>query len=122
MPAVTPTLQGHLSSKVMGMSIADRNCSLDSFSSDPETAHNKGATAFLDQVESGCRELEALASAVSFEQLVLDMLELNVDKKLPTSTDIHDVLAANSWDAKQVSMVNGMVCEIRPRNPFPMEY
>ena len=82
-----------------------RDCSQDSFSSDLATDHNKGALAFLDLVEKAYKERKDTEVAVSIEQLLISMMDLGVSQRLPTASDLPDVLNRNGWDVRQVSQV-----------------
>ena len=75
----------------------------DSFSSSKDSAFNKGALAFLSLVEKALEKANGLE--VKFEDLILQMMDLGVEEKLNTASDILDVLNMNGWNMRQVSQV-----------------
>ena len=99
-------VESQVSRQVLELTLGDaRDCSQDSFSSDPATDHNKGALAFLDLVEKAYKERKDTEVAVSIEQLLISMMDLGVSHRLPTASDLPDVLNRNGWDVRQVSQV-----------------
>ena len=73
----------------------------DSFSSSPDSAQNKGAIAFLELVEKALQR----AATVGFEDLIVQMLDLEVDEKVATSSQIPEMLTSKGWNVQQVSQV-----------------
>ena len=72
----------------------------DSFSSIKDSRFNKGATAFLALVEKSLAEYSV--GFVKFDQLVLQMMDLGVNKKVCTASDNPDVLSNQGWSKRQV--------------------
>ena len=57
MGQIGSSLEGQVSRQVDKLTLADsKNCSIDSFSSDPSTDPNRGSLAFLELVEKSYRE------------------------------------------------------------------
>ena len=56
----------------------------DSFDSSPDCSFNKGALEFISLVEKALER----SSSVGFDQLVLEMLDLGLGERLPTSAQI----------------------------------
>ena len=57
---------------------ASKSASEDSFSSAPETSHNKGAIQFMELLEKVTADQERRNQAVSFEHLVLQMMDVQI--------------------------------------------
>ena len=99
-------VEGLLSCNVLTLTIDnDQLPSDDSFSSCPETKHNKGALEFIKLVEQAQQEREQASAALEFESLVIQMLDMKVGDKVATSTDIPAALSSRGWDQAQVSNV-----------------
>ena len=64
----------------------------DSFSSSPDTAWNKGAIAFIDLLEGFLARQALEADALRFESLVVEMMDINISSKVPTSGHIATTL------------------------------
>ena len=77
----------------------------DSFSSAPETKFNKGAGAFLELVEKIMKRKEDADTALRFESLLVEMMDLSMDRKLGCPFDIPAVLADQGWNPSQVAGV-----------------
>ena len=77
----------------------------DSFSSQPDSSYNRGALQFLELLEKVLGEARAREEAVKFEDLVIQMLDLSVDRKLSTPDAISDMLNEQGWNADQVARV-----------------
>ena len=72
----------------------------DSFSSNLESKHNRGALAFLRLVEDLYAKQEEIKSRNEmFEGLVVSMLDLDIDtrERIPTSCSIPSVLSFKGW-------------------------
>ena len=99
-------VEGHLSCNVLALTIdTELVASDDSFSSCPDSKHNKGALDFIKLVENAQLARERESAAIEFESLVIQMLDMNVDEKIATSTDIPAILSSKGWDQAQVSVV-----------------
>ena len=87
----------------------DKSTSVDSFSSNPESKFNKGDDKFIAILEKQLEALrnieasEASATGLLFEKIVIDMLDLGIEDKVLTSTDIPDILDRKGWDFQQVA-------------------
>ena len=101
---VDSSVEGEISKKMLSLTI-DLNLSADSFSSSPETARNKGAIAFLELLEENLARQTADEEAVQFEQLIVQMMDLDVASKIPTPDQIAPRLIDNGWNLAQVSSV-----------------
>ena len=77
----------------------------DSFESCPDTSFNRGALDFLSLVENAVKRAEAADAKVGFDALVIDMMDLGMNDKLTTSSEIPDRLSSQGWNAAQVSQV-----------------
>ena len=73
----------------------------DSFSSSPDSSQNRGAIAFLELVEKALQN----AATVGFEDLIVQMLDLEVGERVSTSSQIPDLLNSKGWNVQQVSQV-----------------
>ena len=96
--------EGSLSVQLRGLTVCDDHClsaRADSFSSSPDTVMNKGAIAFLELVEQAI----AKSSQMGFDQLVIEMMDLEVGERVATSSQIPEVLKRKGWDVDQVSSV-----------------
>ena len=63
---------------------SDLNKSTDSFSSLPDTAHNKGAVAFMELVEAYLAKQADTETAVNFDNLAVQMMEVDLNCMVPT--------------------------------------
>ena len=98
--------EGVLSCQVLTMTIGSRASeSEDSSSSVPDTKHNKGALEFLQLVEKAQQSQQETDSAVKFESLLIQMLDMELGEKVSTSTDIPTMLSRKGWDQAQVANV-----------------
>ena len=79
--------------------------SSDSFSSQPDSSYNRGAIQFLELLEKVLGEARAKEEAVRFEDLVIQMLDLSMDRKLSTPDAISGMLNDQGWNADQVARV-----------------
>ena len=77
----------------------------DSFSSSPDSDFNKGAAQVISLLESALARAQKREDAIRFEDLLIQMLDLSVDKKLGTPCDITEILKIEGWDASQVVRV-----------------
>jgi len=77
----------------------------DSFSSQPDSTFNKGAMLFLELLEKAKEDAKTKAEALRFEDLVIQMLDLSMDKKLSSPDAITDMLNDQGWNAAQVARV-----------------
>ena len=77
----------------------------DSFDSNPDTSFNKGATDFLTLVEAAIARAEVENNKLLFENLVLQMLDLGMGERLPTTGAIADTLNKQGWNYEQVSSI-----------------
>jgi len=75
----------------------------DSFSSCKDSAFNKGALAFISLVDIAIEKANGLE--VKFDNLILQMMDLGVNDKISTASDIPDILNSNGWSMRQVSQV-----------------
>ena len=73
----------------------------DSFSSDHASKFNKGAAAFQALVEKSLAD----SSSAKFDQLLIQMMDLGVNDKISTASDIPDVLNSQGWSMKEVAGV-----------------
>ena len=73
----------------------------DSFSSNKDSNFNKGAAAFLALVEKSLAD----SSSVKLDQLLIEMMDLGINEKINTASDIPDVLNSQGWSMKQVAGV-----------------
>ena len=98
--------EGDLSRRLLSLTIERRSESDDSFSSRPDTLHNKGALDFLKLLEEFYAKREsANAQAASFADLVVQMLDLNVSNKATTLQQIPALLNERGWNCQAVSQV-----------------
>ena len=73
----------------------------DSFSSRADNSYNKGAAEFLALVEEHCRKnKEAMSRSEQFASLAIQMMDLSLDKKLPTSTRIPSFMNVMGWNVR----------------------
>ena len=77
----------------------------DSFSSQPDTAHNKGALAFLTLVEEYLANRARQEEEIKFENLLVLMMDVDISKRVPTPDAVAPLLNSNGWDMQQVSSV-----------------
>ena len=106
MQPLTSQIEGEISVGMISLNIEERkSCSLDSFSSEPDTVQNKGAIAFLHLVEAAIEKHQDDNMALQFENLVVEMMDLNVGKKFKTSEDIASTLIENGWNAREVASI-----------------
>ena len=102
--------EGFLSVGVLELTINDGPVTQveDSFDSCPDSSFNKGAIEFQNLVEKAikrAKESNEAASSVAFEDLVIDMMDLGLNDRLATSSEIPDKLNLKGWNAAQVSQV-----------------
>ena len=95
--------EGSLSRQGLALTIAPNDGSADSFSSNPETQHNSGALNFLSLVEKAQQDAENAAQSLRFENLVVQMLDMDLGERVSTSTDIPHLLTQKGWDQSQVA-------------------
>ena len=61
----------------------------DSFSSSPDTSHNKGTLCFLALVEKMFRDQErAQSNADNFANLIIQMMDLNMENKVQSPSSV----------------------------------
>ena len=84
---------------------SDLNRSSDSFSSLPGTDRNKGAVAFMELVEAYLARQADTEAAVNFDNLVVQMMGVDLNCKVPTPDHIAESLNSNGWDLKQVASI-----------------
>ena len=97
--------ENEITGKLISLAIDDelsRSC--DSFSSAPDTAWNKGAVAFIDLLEDYLARQTSKAEALKFESLVVEMMDINISSKVPTSGHIAATLE-KGWNMEQVASV-----------------
>ena len=70
----------------------------DSFDSSPDSSFDKGALEFISLVEKALER----SSSVGFDQLVLEMLDLGLGERVPTSAQIPCLLNEKGWNVQQV--------------------
>ena len=103
MTPIEPVQEGDLSVSLMQLQLAPTsNISYDSFSSEPDSQFNKGATAFLELLERCIAAQQAQEESVSIDNLLIQMMDLSVEKKLPNTHEISTFLNNQGWDASQV--------------------
>ena len=66
----------------------------DSFDSSPDSSFDKGALEFISLVEKALKR----SSSVGFDQLVLEMLDLGLGERMPTSAQIPCLLNEKGWN------------------------
>ena len=64
----------------------------------PDSSFNKGALEFISLVEKALER----SSSVGFDQLVLEMLDLGLGERVPTSAQIPCLLNEKGWNVQQV--------------------
>jgi len=70
----------------------------DSFDSSPDTAFNKGAAEFLKLVETAVTRADQEEQNLKFESLALQMLDLDVHQRIPTTEAINQ----QGWNFSQI--------------------
>ena len=75
----------------------------DSFSSCKDSAFNKGPLDFLSLVDKAIEKANGLK--IKFDNLIIQMINLGVDEKINTASDIPIILNKNCWSMRQVSQV-----------------
>jgi len=124
---LNPSKEGELSVSIMLAKIDDEVQSEDSFSSQADSSHNKGAIKFLELLEKIRQEAEDKEAAISLDNLLMQMMDLSVENRLSNSYDIADVLNSQGWNASQVAgiwHVSSEVCAGDPTwtNGFLMKF
>ena len=100
------SLENEISTQLLTLTIDhERNESADSFNSDPGTNFNRGAAQFLTLLESALARRQEAEQALSFEQLVVQMMDIDISPRIPTSQHIAESLNKNGWDLGQVAAV-----------------
>lgn len=102
---LSPSEEGELSVSVMQMKLDPAQPANDSFSSSPDTEFNKGAACFISLLENTLARAAQKEEAMKFEDLLIQMLDLSVDKKLGSTFEITEILKTEGWDASQVAKV-----------------
>ena len=100
--------EGEPSLRVLSMTIDEGKQATtfsDSFSSDPETQQNKGALAFLQLLKETLSRQKEMEKSRLFESLVVQMIDISLEHKVPTANDIADTLTQKGWDLRQVAGV-----------------
>ena len=93
-----------MSRRLLSMTLnASKSASEDSFRSAPDTSHNKGAIQFMELLEKVTAEQERKNQAVSFEHLVLQMMDVQISSRIPTPDHIAAALNDNGWSLREVS-------------------
>ena len=106
MSHVGDSLEGDMSRQLDVLKVDEKKTLLeDSFSSTPDSGQNSGALAFLELLEQVMAEKEKQQKAVAFEDLLLQMMDLGLSKRLATSTDVLDILNNEGWSVSQVAKV-----------------
>ena len=107
MSSLSKEQEGRLSVRMLDLTVEDtlKNLPEDSFESCPDTAFNTGALEFLSLVEIAVKKADAAASNLGFGALVIEMMDLGINDKLSTSSEIPDRLNAQGWNAAQVAQV-----------------
>ena len=97
-------LDNEFNMKLNTLSINAEKCpSEDSFSSRPDSKYNKGAAEFLALVERKLEEQRIKKEALGFDQLLVDMLDLGIQDKVATPSDIPEHLEQKGWHPTQVA-------------------
>ena len=103
---VAASIEGEVSRQILCLPLDSNAASSDdSFASDPQTHHNRGAIAFLDLVEKALVEAEKKDTALKFETLVVDMMEIGLEERIPTTEHISQALNCNGWSLQQVASI-----------------
>ena len=107
MNALEAPEEAAISVSVLQLTVTDQlePTTQDSFSSQPDSTFNKGAILFLELLEKALEDTKTKAEALRFEDLVIQMLDLSMDKKLSTPDAITDMLNDQGWNAAQVARV-----------------
>ena len=66
---------------------------------------NKGAIAFIDKLEGFPAPQALEADSLKFENLVVEMMDISISSKVPTSENIATTLNDKSWSMQQVASV-----------------
>ena len=104
-PLANP-IESEMTGQLLSLTINDElSRTTDSFSSSPDTAWNKGAIAFLELLEGFMARQASEADALRFEQLVVEMMDVNITSKIPTSEHIATTLNEKGWNMEQVALV-----------------
>ena len=126
---LSPGIEGDLSVSIMRSKIKaeDTALSQDSFSSEPDSSHNKGAIKFLELLEKSLKEAEEKEAGICLENLLVQMMDLSLERKLSNSYDIADILNNQGWNASQVAgiwQVSSEVCAGDPAwtNDFLLKF
>jgi len=94
--------EGGIRVKLLNLTVNEEIGSIDnSFDSSPESSFNRGALAFIELVENALEK----ASCVGFDQLVVEMMDLGMGERVPTSAQIPALLNEKGWSVQQVSQV-----------------
>ena len=106
MSPLDATVVGDVSVQVLALTLNETKESLgDFFSSDPATGFNKGALDFLCLVEEAARKAESADTLVSFNELVVQLMDMDIDHKLPTPDHVAELLNNRGWNVQQVAQV-----------------
>ena len=106
MSPLDPNHEGDLSRSILQLRLSNSaNASEDSFSSSADTEHNKGALAFLNLLEGVLASRQEEESAIELDELLIQMMDLSMDKRLSNTHEIASVLNEQGWDASQVHRV-----------------
>ena len=106
MSPLEATEEQEIAGQLLSLTVNDElNISADSFSSDPDSARNKGAIAFLDLIEGFLARQASAAEALKFERLVVEMMDIDISGKVPTPEHIATTLNENGWNMQQVASV-----------------
>ena len=77
----------------------------DSFSSDNASSFNKGAAEFLLLVENALEQQQDRENTLKFSSLVMQMMDLGLDQRLPTTQHVAEILNDRGWNPQQVARV-----------------
>ena len=105
----SPSLKAHgvgdgLSSQFLSLTIdPDKNESDDSFSSQADSKHNKGAIEFIELVEAALLKMKEADTGLKLEKILLQMIDLDIGRRIPTPQDIAPALEENGWSFDQVA-------------------
>ena len=106
MSPINCSLENEVVGQILSLTIDEaHDKTQDSFSSQPDTAHNKGALAFLTLVEDYLANRARQEDEINFESLIVQMMDVDISRKVPTPDAVASLLNSNGWDMRQVSSV-----------------
>ena len=99
-------MEGDISTQVLKLNLGDKQQDLDdSFSSNYASSFNKGATDFLQLVEAALEQQQNKANTLRFSELVMQMMDLDLDQRVPTTHHVAEILNDRGWNPQQVARV-----------------